>query len=51
MYDGINSVSNLIIIHSIIYLYFCGIKCNGFSYLQKKKKKCNGFSVQFGEEL
>jgi len=37
MHDGINSVSNLIIIHSIIYLYFCEIKCNGFS-------------VQFGEE-
>ena len=31
-------MSNLIVIHAIICLYFCGIKCNGYS-------------VQFGEEL
>jgi len=31
-------MSNLIVIHSIIYLYFCGIKFNGYN-------------VQFGEEL
>ena len=38
MFVGFNYVSNLIVIYSIIYLYFFGIKCNGFR-------------VQIGEEL
>ena len=38
IYVDVNSMSNLIVIHSIINLYFCGIKCNGYS-------------VQLGEKL